>query len=579
MIGRPFIRSTLAFVTLATLLNFSRSQAADRAKPVDFNHEVRPILSANCFACHGPDEKQRKAKLRLDNAEDAFQVRKGRVAIKPGDPAHSEMWRRISTKDPDDLMPPPDSHKKLKPEQIATLKRWIEQGASYKGHWAFEPPVRPAVPEVQNSKLKAQSQKFAVRNAIDNFIHAKLEAKGLTPSPEAPKETLIRRVTLDLTGLPPSPAEVDEFLADKSADAYERLVERLLRSPRYGEHLARYWLDAARYGDTHGLHLDNERSMWPYRDWVVRAFNANLPFDQFTVWQLAGDLLPNATRDQQIASGFNRCNVTTSEGGAIAEEFTYRYAVDRTETMATVFMGLTAGCAVCHDHKFDPLTTKEFYSLYAFFNNAADPAMDGNALLTPPILKLPEPKDEKRLAELNEVVTVAEKKLCTAATNLDYTDPATLDPPPETKHTETVWVDDDFPIGVKAQRTEGTEPPRWITNKDGSVFSGERALQRTATDTAQDYFSGLKTPFEIPTKGKIFAYVYLDPTNLPEAVMLQFNVDGKWSNRAVWGDSGCASATCPRPASGRGWSSTQRSSDSSPARRSAASASRSTAAR
>ena len=287
-------------------------------------------------------------------------------------------------------MPPPDSHKQIAPAQLAILRRWIEEGAVYRKHWSFEPPVRPEVPSVAGAS-----------GPIDAFLVDAMAKHGLRPGPEADKERLLRRVTLDLTGLPPTPAEIDAFLADGAPGAYGRVVDRLLGSVRYGEHMARGWLDAARYADTHGLHLDNERSMWPYRDWVVKAFNDNLPFDTFTRWQLAGDLLPDATREQRIASGFNRCNVTTSEGGSINEELLFRYAVDRTETAMSVWMGLTAGCAVCHDHKFDPITTKEFYSLYSFYYSAADPGFDGNILLTPPVLQLATPEQEKTLKDFD----------------------------------------------------------------------------------------------------------------------------------------------------------------------------------
>ena len=255
-------------------------------------------------------------------------------------------------------MPPPSSGKKVSPEQIATLKRWIDEGAEYKPHWSFVTAARPELPKV--------SDEAWIKNPVDRFVLAKLDKAGLKPSPQADKVTLIRRLTFDLTGLPPTPAEVDAFVADQSPEAYDKLVERLFSSARHGEHLARYWLDAARYGDTHGLHLDNERSLWPYRDWVIGAFNRNVPFDQFTIEQLAGDLLPNATMEQRIASGFNRCNVTTSEGGSIDDEVRVRYAVDRTEAIGTVWLGLTVGCAVCHDHKFDQISQREFYQLYAF---------------------------------------------------------------------------------------------------------------------------------------------------------------------------------------------------------------------
>ncbi|MEY3949342.1 MAG: hypothetical protein RJB43_697, partial [Verrucomicrobiota bacterium] len=354
---------------------------------LDFNRDVRPILSDNCFACHGFDAKKRKGKLRLDTAEGAIALKDGIQAVKPGDPEASELIKRILSKDPEEIMPPPESHKKITPAQVDILRRWIAQGATYRKHWSFEVPVRPPVPTATKDLTP-----------IDAFLSTEMTAQGLSPGAEADPERLIRRVTLDLTGLPPTPAEIDSFLKDTAPGAYGRVVDRLLGSSRYGEHMARGWLDAARYADTHGLHLDNERSMWPYRDWVVK--NDNLPFDQFTTWQLAGDLQPNATREQRIASGFNRCNVTTSEGGSINDELLFRYAVDRTDTTMGVWMGLTAGCAVCHDHKFDPVTTKEFYSLYSFFYSAADPAMDGNILLTPPVLQLTTPEQEKSLKDL-----------------------------------------------------------------------------------------------------------------------------------------------------------------------------------
>ncbi len=315
---------------------------------VDFNRDVRPILSNKCNLCHGNDAAGRSTPLRFDSLEGALiELDGGGHAIVPGDPAASVLLDRV-TADPDDWshMPPAEAGDPLTPEQVDTLRRWIAQGAEWTGHWAFEPVAKPPVPAADGE----------VRNEIDGFLNDKLAREGLPVNGAASPTELIRRATFTLTGLPPTPAEVDAFLADDAPGAYERLIDRLLASPRYGEHRARYWLDAARYGDTHGLHLDNERSIWPYRDWVVRAFNQNKPFDEFTVEQLAGDLLPNPSLEQQIATGFNRCNVTTSEGGSIDEEYRVRYAVDRTETVGTVFMGLTVGCAACHDHKFDPIS-------------------------------------------------------------------------------------------------------------------------------------------------------------------------------------------------------------------------------
>ena len=363
------LQRTLTVVLLNLTLATSLTNADDR---VQFNRDVRPILSDHCFACHGFDQKKREAGLRLDVAEGAYADLDGNRAVVPGKLDKSELWRRVISDDSDEVMPPEDFGKPLSAEQKDVLKRWIEQGAEYQQHWSFIVPQRPVVPDIGGAT-----------NPIDAFLQKRLQAEGLTASELADKATLIRRVTLDLTGLPPTIAEVDVFLADKSPDAYGKLVERLQERVAYGEHMARYWLDLARYADTHGLHLDNERSMWPYRDWVVRAINDNLPFDEFTRWQLAGDLLNEPTRDQLVASGFNRCNVSTSEGGSIAEEWIYRYAVDRTTTAIEVWMGLTAGCAVCHDHKFDPLSMRDYYSMYAFFHSAADPAMDGNKIDTP----------------------------------------------------------------------------------------------------------------------------------------------------------------------------------------------------
>jgi hypothetical protein len=298
----------------------------------------------------------------------------------PGKAVQSELIARITTADAAEIMPPIKTGKKLTTEQIGLLRRWVEQGANWTEHWAFIPPVRPALPAVRDTAWP--------REPIDRFILARLEREQLQPSSEADRLTLLRRVTLDLTGLPPTLAEVDAFLADTSPQAYERAVDRLLRSPRYGEHMARYWLDAARFGDTHGLHLDNYREMWPYRDWVIKAFNDNKPFDQFLVEQLAGDLLPGATVDQQVATGYNRCHVSTSEGGSIEEEVYVRNVVDQVDTNGTVLLGLTTGCCRCHDHKFDPLTMKDYYALFAFFNSIDGPALDGNAARPAPVLRL-----------------------------------------------------------------------------------------------------------------------------------------------------------------------------------------------
>ncbi len=356
---------------------------------VDFNREIRPILTDNCFACHGPDENQRKARLRFDTKEGAF-AKPG--VITPGDAAQSKLIKRVTAKDPDVVMPPPSSGHKLNDKQIELLKRWIDEGAQWNEHWAFVAPKRPEVPKVTNAAW--------VRNPIDSFILARLEKEGLKPLPEADKVTLLRRVHFDLTGLPPTPADVDAFLGDKSPDAYEKVVDKLLASPRYGERMAMVWLDLARYADTHGYHIDSHRDMWPWRDWLIRAFNENKRFDQFTIEQLAGDLLPNATMDQKIATGFNRNHMINFEGGAIPEEYLTEYIIDRVETTATTWMGMTMGCARCHTHKFDPITQKEFYQFYAFFNSVPELGLDGKTGNAAPILTLPTDEQKTRQQEL-----------------------------------------------------------------------------------------------------------------------------------------------------------------------------------
>ena len=407
-------------VALATGFNLPSAPAASKSSGSsgpDFAREIRPILSDNCFACHGPDDKSRKGKLRFDVHEEALKPAKsGERAIIPGEPDQSELIKRINTTDEDDLMPPPESGKKLTQTQKELLKRWIAEGAEWQSHWAYEPPKRPALPETKNKRWS--------RNEIDRFILARLEREKLSPSREADKVTVIRRLTLDLTGLPPTPQEVDAFLADQRPEAYEKLVDRLLQSPSYGEHMARYWLDAARYADSHGYHIDSERSLWKWRDWVVQAFNTNMPFDQFTIEQLAGDLLPDPTVEQKIGSGYVRCNMSTGEGGAIVEEYQAKYTFDRVETTATIWMGLTLTCARCHTHKYDPITHKEYYGLYAFFNNLDEAVMDGNKPNPDPFIKVPAPEQTKRLKELKKSLTERQAKLDEPRPELDSVQPA-----------------------------------------------------------------------------------------------------------------------------------------------------------
>ena len=356
--------------------------ALGQEPPVDieFNADIRPILSDKCFHCHGPDAETREANLRFDTADGLRKDLGGYFAVVPGNPEDSEIYKRIIHTNPEDRMPPANTHKIVSDEEIVKIYKWIEQGAQWQGHWAFEDIKNPNTPNLSN---KSDAEDW-VQTPIDSFVLARMQKAKLSPSEKADKATLIRRLYLDLTGLPPTHEAVTQFVNDKSPDAYEKLVDDLLATQAFGENQAHYWLDAARYADTHGLHLDNYRSIWPYRDWVVNAFNQNMPFDQFTIEQLAGDLLPNPTQSQLVATGFSRSSPTTSEGGAIDKEYLAIYAKDRTDTMATVWMGLTVGCAGCHDHKFDPVSQKEFYQLTAFFRNTTEKAMDGNVFDSPP---------------------------------------------------------------------------------------------------------------------------------------------------------------------------------------------------
>lgn len=396
------LRTTFLFLALACALT--------AAPPVQFNRDIRPILADKCFHCHGPDPGSRKASLRLDTEAGFFAPRKlkdgsdGSPTIVKGSLEKSPLYQRLITTDEDEIMPPRKEHKDMKPNEIALVKAWIEQGAPWQPHWAFIAPEKSAPPVVKNAAW--------AKNAIDRFVLAKLEKEGLAPAAEADAYTLIRRVALDLTGLPPKPELVKKYAtgAHLSDQQLSQLIDELMKLPSYGEHRARYWLDAARYGDTHGLHFDNYREMFPYRDWVISAFNANQPFDKFTVEQIAGDMLPNPTESQLIATGFQRCNITTNEGGTIDDENEANMAADRVQTMGWVYMGLTTNCGQCHDHKFDPITQKDYYSMAAFFRNTTQPAKDGNVKEGKgPTLVVPEAKDRPRWNALPGEIAAATK--------------------------------------------------------------------------------------------------------------------------------------------------------------------------
>ena len=485
--------------------------------PVDFSRDIRPILSNTCFKCHGPDANTREADLRLDTRDD---VVGDNTVIVPGNIQDSELYQRLISDDPDLLMPPPESGRSLDPEEIELIRKWIDQGAAWGEHWSLVPPQSPAVPTRSNDWS---------RNEIDDFVFAKLADSKLAPSVEADRNTLARRLSLDLTGLPPSNEELKTFLDDPSPGSYERYVDRLLASPQYGEHMARYWLDVVRYGDTHGLHLDNYREHWPYRDWIIQAFNENKPFDEFATEQLAGDLLPNPTRDQLVATGFNRSHVTTAEGGSIKEEVRVRNVVDRTATFGTVFLGMTLGCAQCHDHKFDPISQQDFYSLYAYFNSLDGDPMDGNVKDHPPSIMVGTEEQHKQLENYETEISELKKSIDALVKNWDYVepdDPPAVNPEP----TEEIWIDDSLP-------SSGIVHGAWKqTETNGPVHRGKTSYVHTATGNQQYFVQNAEKPWLVNEEDELFAHVFLDPQNPPREIMLQWN-DGTWDHRAIWGEN------------------------------------------
>lgn len=495
---------------------------------VEFNRDVRPILSAACYRCHGFDAKARQAELRLDVADDALKTRESGAAVVPGKPDESLIWKRIISADPDVVMPPPDSVRQLTAAERDIIRRWLEQGGKYQKHWALEPIQSPSVPPASDSHLAWQ------KNEVDRFLLPRITASGLAPQPEADRRTLIRRVAFTLTGLPPKLDEVEQYVNDTAPNAYEQMVDRYLASSAYGEEMARHWLDVARYGDTHGLHLDNVRDIWAYRDWVVNAFNANQSFDQFTIEQLAGDLLPDATQSQLVATGFNRCNVTTSEGGAIKEEFLYRYAVDRASTTIQTWVGMTGGCAVCHDHKYDPLTMNEFYSFYAFFYSAADPAMDGNNSDTPPYLSLATKEQTTELERLRKIEQELDAR-CTQLAEAHLKAQASADESTATENVHDLWLDDSLPIGATGSNTSRNRDV-WITPEKMEIPLGTRALQLAFGDYYQQKIDGGLIPRVIPDSARLQFWLRIDGHNPSQSVMLELNTTGG-QRRFAWGKS------------------------------------------
>ena len=501
----------------------------DGGEPVRFNRDVRPILSNHCYECHGPDANQRKAELRLDRPGELFDDRGGHRVVVAGDPAGSELVRRITAEDAGERMPPPEFRHPLGEAQRATLVRWIEEGAVSESHWAYGPLQSPPVPEPEASDW--------IADPIDAFLLEGMARTGVQPSPQADRRTLIRRLSFDLTGLPPEPAEVEAFVADARPDAYERLVERLLASPHYGERMALFWLDLVRYADTVGYHGDQEWKTWCYRDWVIRAFDENMPFDQFTVEQLAGDLLPKATLQQRVAAGYNRLNMVTFEGGSQAREFLLKYAADRVRNVAGTWLGSTMGCTECHDHKFDPFSTRDFYSLSAFFADIEEVGVytEFQKGFVPPEMSVPSPEQaaelerlDARIASARGALTAASPERATARRVWERRLIAEL--AATTEPVDVTWVDDE-------QANGGSTEGRWdfVGPEDGPVTSGKLARRQSGSGIVQHFFHGARRRATPGEGDRFFAWVWLDPDDPPETVMLQWN-DGSWEHRIWWGE-------------------------------------------
>ena len=504
-----------------------RKAPGEKAAPVRFNRDVRPILANHCYACHGPDTGQRKAELRLDQKEGLFgELVSGNKALVPGNLEESELWQRIASPSPSKKMPPDKHGKPLSREQQETLRHWILQGAAWEGHWAYVPPVKPPLPTVRH--------KTWPRNGLDHFILARLERENLQPSPPADKATLLRRVTFDLTGLPPTLAELDSFLRDTSPNAFEKVVDRLLASPHYGERWALHWLDLARYADTNGYHIDNHRDMWKWREWVIEAFNKNKPFDQFTLEQLAGDLLPRPTLEQKIATGFHRNHPINFEGGADPAEYLSKYIGDRVTTTATVWLGTTLACAECHDHKYDPFTMKDYYALYAMFHNIPEEGLDGQKENPKPSLRVGSPEQYRQLDVIKQKLAEVNKQRQARLATLKLDElGACAEPQPE-KPRDYVWIDDGVPPEAHSLGNEGAYSWKWVGPDAGPVFSGRAASKRSAHGLSQHLIEQAREPLRVGPGDKLFAHVWLDPQNPPEQIMLQWN-DGTWEHRATWG--------------------------------------------
>ena len=498
---------------------------------VDFTNDVRPILSEYCFHCHGPDKSTREADLRLDLSKGAMKDLGGYSAIVPGKPEDSELVFRLHSDDKDELMPPPKTGKRLNDKQKKILEEWIKQGAEYKEHWSFLPISKPNVP--------ANVSKSKSSHPIDRFLAQKIENEPFQFSQQTNKTTLLRRLYFDLVGMPPTPEEAKSFLQDESNQAYTKLIDRLLADQRFGERMAVHWLDLVRYSDTIGYHSDVFMEVSAYRDYVINAFNENMPYDQFVIENLAGDLLPEASKQQKIASGYNRLLQTTEEGGAQAAEYQAIYQADRVRNFGVVWLGATTGCAQCHDHKYDPFTIKDFYSLAAFFADIQEKPVGRRN----PNLFLPTPQQEKKLEELELAKKETEKirdenkgdlekkinnlrlQLSKKSENLKYDEPTGN----QIEKFERIFVEDTAPSDAELH---GEWKPT-----DQQVFSGLKSFVRTGVGNNQHFFYKSNNPYPVKNdEDEFFAYTFLDPQNPPKQVMLQFN-DGNWEHRAYWGES------------------------------------------
>ena len=512
-------------VVLVAFLSVAEAQAVTE---VDFNRDVRPILVDKCFACHGPDAKTVAGDLRVDLRSEALDS----GAIVPGAPGSSELIDRIESDDEDVVMPPPGSHKELLAKEKKILRQWIEAGAPYSVHWSYTPVRSPAPPRFDSHAESHWARKWP-RNEIDHFVGKKILDAGYAPAQPADRVTLIRRLSLDLNGLPPTLDEVEKFLADDSETAYEQLVDRLLASPRFGERMAIYWLDLVRYADTVGYHGDQDISQSPYRDYVIRSFNENKPYDQFVREQLAGDLLPDADIQQLVASGYNRLNQTTEEGGSQAKEYLAIYFADRVRNSSQVFLGATMGCAQCHDHKFDPYTMKDFYSFGAFFADIQEVGVYG-ARSRPPMIPVPTAEQKRWLAESEQALAKQRKEIEKVTQQLllqqrEWESDALADPNNSPREVVHQWLNDEKP-------SSGQTAGAWdfVTTEVGPVQVGQKSRKQESKGLVQHYVDNFKTKIKIDTETVFYAWIYPDPKNPPSALMLQLN-DGDWNQRGVWG--------------------------------------------